>query len=103
MIVFIIWILIAVLCGSIGSDRECGAFYGFGWGLLCPPIGLIYVALSKKKKTTAEALNNAEILYRNGAIDAQAYNRMRQDILNGKIRDEKYYLRENKQWKNGLF
>ena len=95
MIVFIIWILIAVLCGSIGSDRECGAFYGFGWGLLCPPIGLIYVALSKKKKTTAEALNNAEILYRN--------NRMRQDILNGKIRDEKYYLRENKQWKNGLF
>ena len=61
------------------------------------------VALSKKKKTTAEALNNAEILYRNGAIDAQTYNRMRQDILNGKIRDEKYYLRENKQWKNGLF
>lgn len=91
MVVFIIWIFIAALCGSIGSNRECGTFYGFGWGLLCPPIGLIYVALSKKKKTMAEALLEAEILFKNEAISAVVYNEMKEDILNGKIKNAKHY------------
>lgn len=95
MVVFIIWIFIAALCGSIGSGRECGAFYGFGWGLLCPPIGLIYVALSKKKKTTAEALLEAEVLFKNGAISAGSYDQMRSDILNGKIKDAKHYINKS--------
>lgn len=91
MAYFIIWIFIAALCGSIGSDRECGAFYGFGWGLLCPPIGLIYVALSKKKKSIAEALQEAEIFFRNGVINQTSFEKMRADILNGKIKDVKHY------------
>lgn len=88
---FLIWIFIAIICGVVGKDRECGSFYGFGWGLLCPPIGLIYVALSKKKKTMAEALQEAEILFKNGAISASTYDAMKSDILNGKIKDPKYY------------
>lgn len=89
-----IWIIIAILCGAVGRDRECGSFYGFGWGLLCPPIGLIYVALSKKKKTTAEALLEAEVLFKNGAISSEIYDKMRVDIVNGKIRDIRYYKRK---------
>lgn len=91
MIWFLIWFLIAILCGSIGKDRECGAFYGFGWGLLCPPIGLIYVALSKKKKNIAELLKEAEIYYSNKIITERAYNKMKEDILKGKVKKLQYY------------
>lgn len=99
-----IWIMIAIICGIAGKDRECGSFYGFGWALLCPPIGLIYVAFSKKKKTVVQALMEAEVFFKNGVISAGAYDEMRTDIVNGTIRDIQYYqkrmdqpLREKKQ------
>lgn len=92
---FLLWILIAIACGAIGKDRECGPFYGFGWGLLCPPIGLIYVALSKKKKTMIEALNDAEVLFKNGLINAKIYDDMKNDIAKGKIRDFHYYQKKS--------
>lgn len=90
-----IWITLAVICGIVGKDRECGSFYGFGWGLLCPLIGLIYVALSKKKKSIAEALQEAEVLFKNGVISAGAYDEMKTDIINGKIRNIDYYQKKS--------
>lgn len=92
MIWFLLWILCGVLCGTIGKDRECGAFYGAGWGLLCPPIGIIYVALSKRKKTMAEALLEAETLYKNNVLNEKVYEIMKSDILRGKIRSSNYYI-----------
>lgn len=89
--IYFIWIALAILCGIAGKDRECGSFYAFGWGLICPLIGIIYVAFSKRKKTVAEALNELDVMYRNGIVDAHLYSMMKNDLLVGKVYSLEHY------------
>lgn len=96
MVTFIIWIVLAIICGIAGKDRKCGGCLALILGFICPLIGLIVVFASSKNKTMAEALLEAEVLFKNGAISAESYDQMRSDILNGKIQDAKHYINKNK-------
>lgn len=95
----IIWIGIALVCGAIGKSRECGWLYGFGWGMLCPPIGLIYVLISKRKKTQMEAFQELEFLKSKNLVANYIYEKMKQDITGGKIRPLDWYLNDGEKRK----
>lgn len=91
MFVLFVWIILAIVCGVAGKDRECGSFYAFGWGLICPLVGILYVAFSKKKKTMAEALIELETLYSNGIVNNKLYNDIKSDLRKGKVYNIKHY------------
>lgn len=86
-----IWIALAIVCGIAGKNRSCGGCLALILGFICPLLGLVVILLSSKNKTAAEALIEAEVLFRNGVISAGTYDEMRTDIINGKIKDPKHY------------
>lgn len=91
MFVLFVWIVLAILCGIAGKDRECGSFYAFGWGIVCPLIGIIYVAFSKRKKTVVEALGELDTMLKNGMVDDNLYCIIKNDLLNGKVYNLEHY------------
>lgn len=84
--VVLLWIAIAFVCGFAGKDRECGFGWAFFWGIICPIIGILYVAFSKRKKTPLEAMAELDAMYNNGLVDAVTYSKAKTDIQCGEIK-----------------
>ena len=91
----LIWLILACMCGFFGRERQCGFGWAFFWGLICPLIGFIYVALSKRKKTAVEALNELEVLRNNGMIDAITYSQAKLDIQTGVVKPISSYTKNS--------
>lgn len=94
--VYILWIVLAFICGYAGEKRECGAGWAFFWGLVCPLVGIIYVALSNKKKSVYEASNELEFLKSNGMINVETYNDIKSDLQRGVVKSIDSYKPMNK-------
>lgn len=87
------WIILAFLVGIIGKNRTSGFFYSFMCSLLFSPlVGIIWVALCKRKKTQVELLQEAKTYLDTGVLNEKQYKEMVSDIMDGKQHSVKYYL-----------
>lgn len=89
----ITWIILAFLVGIIGKNRTCGFFYSFMCSIIFSPlVGIIWVALCKRKKTQIELLQEAKTYLDTGVLNEKQYKEMVSDIMNGKQYTAKYYI-----------
>lgn len=91
----LIYVLLCLWVGSMGSKRECGAVLGFLIAFFTSPLlGAIIVLLFRKKKSKTELLVEAKVLLDSGVITQTEHKFMVEDIMRiGKLRDISYYKR----------
>lgn len=83
-------VVFGLICSNLGRDREVGTTAGFFWGFFLGLIGLIIVLNSRKlyndgngpfQASVADELRKYKALYDSGAISAEEYHHLKNQLL----------------------